>query len=253
MTGARNSTSRCRRPGRCRPHLRDARRSRQSALVLVDDRQRSDDTLGSRGDLRGSQGAVSEELGRLEGVGEAHPLRVRHGSPCSERWRTAPQEDAAAARRAKSAGIASSEERGVNGQMFGCIKQLGGRARRLRVHDTDRAHPRHWPMQLAGRADRRNRDPLLLPPTRRPRTGLRGKTIARNSPRAVQGMPGLLASSSAGSRGKGIAANEEFPVTAVDFFLDKKSGSRVREERGEPAEPVGPTKDRRRDCHGSGS
>ena len=29
----------------CRPHLRDTRRSRQSALVLVDDRQRSDDAL----------------------------------------------------------------------------------------------------------------------------------------------------------------------------------------------------------------
>ena len=54
-----------------RPHLRDPRRSRQSALVLVDDRQRSDDTLGSRGDARGSQGAISKELGRLEGVGEA--------------------------------------------------------------------------------------------------------------------------------------------------------------------------------------
>ena len=93
-------------------------------------------------------------------------------------------------------------------------KRLGLRYRSGRspdwVHDTDRAHPRHWPMQLAGRADRRNRDPLLLPPTRRPRTGLRRKTIARNSPRAVQGMPELLASSSAGSRGKGIATNEEF-------------------------------------------
>ena len=30
---------------------RDPRRSRQSALVLVADRQRSDDALGSRGDL----------------------------------------------------------------------------------------------------------------------------------------------------------------------------------------------------------
>jgi hypothetical protein len=38
---------------------------------LVDDRQRSDDTLGSRGDPGGSQGAISEKLGRLEGVGEA--------------------------------------------------------------------------------------------------------------------------------------------------------------------------------------
>ena len=31
---------------------------------LVDDRQRSDDTLGSRGDPRRSQGAISKELGR---------------------------------------------------------------------------------------------------------------------------------------------------------------------------------------------
>jgi hypothetical protein len=52
------------------PHLRDPRRSRRSALVLVDDRQRSDDTLGSRGDVRGSQGAISKELGRLEGMGK---------------------------------------------------------------------------------------------------------------------------------------------------------------------------------------
>ena len=49
----------------------DPRRSRQSALVLVDDRQRSDDALGSGGDPGRGQGAVSEELGRLEGVGEA--------------------------------------------------------------------------------------------------------------------------------------------------------------------------------------
>ena len=34
------------------PHLRNTPRSRQSALVLVDDRQRSDDALGSRGDVR---------------------------------------------------------------------------------------------------------------------------------------------------------------------------------------------------------
>ena len=44
--------------------------SRQSALVLVDDRQRSDDALGSGGNFGRGQGAVSEELGRLEGVGE---------------------------------------------------------------------------------------------------------------------------------------------------------------------------------------
>ena len=54
-----------------RPHLRNARRSRQSALVLVDDRQRSNDALGPRGDPGRGQGAVSEELGRVEGVGEA--------------------------------------------------------------------------------------------------------------------------------------------------------------------------------------
>ena len=44
---------------------------RQSALVLVADRERSDDSLRSRGDLGRGQGAVSKELGRLEGVGEA--------------------------------------------------------------------------------------------------------------------------------------------------------------------------------------
>jgi len=42
---------------------------RQSALVLVANSQRSYDALGPRGDLGRSQGAVSEELGRLEGVG----------------------------------------------------------------------------------------------------------------------------------------------------------------------------------------
>ena len=54
-----------------RPHLPDPRRSRQSALVLVDDRQRSHDALGPRGDLGRSQSTVSEELGRLEGVDES--------------------------------------------------------------------------------------------------------------------------------------------------------------------------------------
>ena len=63
----------------CRPHLRDPRRSRQSALVLVADRQQSDDALGSRGDPGGGQGAISEELGRVEGVGEAG--RGRLGLP----------------------------------------------------------------------------------------------------------------------------------------------------------------------------
>ena len=59
-----------------RPHLRDPWRSRQSALVLVDDRQRPDDALGSRGDLGGGEGAVSEKLGRLEGVGKVGGGRV---------------------------------------------------------------------------------------------------------------------------------------------------------------------------------
>ena len=54
-----------------RAHLPDPRRSRQSALVLVHERQWSDDAVRSRGDLGGSQGAISEELGRVEGVGEA--------------------------------------------------------------------------------------------------------------------------------------------------------------------------------------
>jgi hypothetical protein len=44
-------------------HLPDPRRPRQSALVLVDDRQRPDDTGGSRRDLGGGQGAVSKEQG----------------------------------------------------------------------------------------------------------------------------------------------------------------------------------------------
>ena len=45
-------------------------RSRQSSLVLVDDRQPSDDALRPRRDSRRGQGALSEELGCLEGVGE---------------------------------------------------------------------------------------------------------------------------------------------------------------------------------------
>ena len=36
----------------------------KSALVLVDDGQRSDDALGSRGDLEGSEGAASPRAGR---------------------------------------------------------------------------------------------------------------------------------------------------------------------------------------------
>jgi hypothetical protein len=45
-------------------------------LVLVHERQWSDDALRSRGNPGGSQGAISEELGRLEGVGEAGGDRV---------------------------------------------------------------------------------------------------------------------------------------------------------------------------------
>jgi len=61
-------------------HLSNSRRSREPALVLVADRQRSDDALGSRGDVRESQGAVSEKLGRLEGVGEAARGAVAFGT-----------------------------------------------------------------------------------------------------------------------------------------------------------------------------
>jgi hypothetical protein len=45
-------------------------RSRQYALVLVANAQRPDDTRRPRGDLGASKGAVSEELGRVEVVGE---------------------------------------------------------------------------------------------------------------------------------------------------------------------------------------
>ena len=55
-----------------RPHLPDPRRSRQSALVLVDERKRPHDTIGPGGDLGRGEGAVSEELGRMEGVGEVN-------------------------------------------------------------------------------------------------------------------------------------------------------------------------------------
>src|SRR4051812_12655429 len=41
------------------------------ALVLVANRQRSDDALRPHADIGRGQGAISEELGSLEGVGEA--------------------------------------------------------------------------------------------------------------------------------------------------------------------------------------
>ena len=56
------------------------RRSRQSSLVLVDDRQPSDDALRPRRDSRRGQGALSEELGCLEGVGEAGRGALASGS-----------------------------------------------------------------------------------------------------------------------------------------------------------------------------
>ena len=82
-------------------------------------------------------------------------------------------------------------------QMFGGKEQsLGGSGRATKGHDNDCAQIlSRRPMLRARRNDRRNRDPLLLPPTLRPRIGLRRKTIARNSPRAVQVVPGLLITS----------------------------------------------------------
>ena len=47
------------------------RRSRQSSLVLVDDRQPPMTRSRPPRDSRRGQGALSEELGCLEGVGEA--------------------------------------------------------------------------------------------------------------------------------------------------------------------------------------
>jgi hypothetical protein len=48
--------------------------SKRKNLVLVANRQRSDTTIGPRGDPGGSQGTVSEELERLEGVDEAEEV-----------------------------------------------------------------------------------------------------------------------------------------------------------------------------------
>jgi hypothetical protein len=54
---------------RWRAHL--AAHSGRLAPNRPPDRHRPHDALGPRGDLGGSQSAASEELGRLEGVGEA--------------------------------------------------------------------------------------------------------------------------------------------------------------------------------------
>src|SRR3954454_2966714 len=61
---------------------------RQPAQVLVDDGQRSDDALGSRGDVGRCQDAVSEELGCLEGVGEVGRGAVASGGRASTDSRT---------------------------------------------------------------------------------------------------------------------------------------------------------------------
>ena len=98
------------------------------------------------------------------------------------------------------------------------------------MYDTDRAHPRHWPMQLAGRADRRNRDPLLY----RRCGGHALAFVEKRSPvihLVPAGMPGLRLLKRR-SRGKGITTNvKSLPVTAVDFFLDKEIRIAIREER----------------------
>jgi hypothetical protein len=59
-----------------RPHLRGARRPGRFALVLVVRAPWPDDPLGSRGNARGGEGAVSEELGCLEGVGGVERGRI---------------------------------------------------------------------------------------------------------------------------------------------------------------------------------
>ena len=65
----------------CRSHLRHPRRSRQSALVLVPNGQRSEDARGPRvATLEEAKAAVSEELGRLEGLGEAGRGALASGS-----------------------------------------------------------------------------------------------------------------------------------------------------------------------------
>jgi hypothetical protein len=65
------------RPAYAGSSLPDPWRSRQSALVLVANRQPSDGALGSGGNTGGCEGAVPEGMGRLEGVGEAAGDRVK--------------------------------------------------------------------------------------------------------------------------------------------------------------------------------
>ena len=59
-----------------------------TALVLVDDRQRPDDKIERSDDLGGRQGAVSEELGRVEGMGEAGGVAVGSDQQRSHALRT---------------------------------------------------------------------------------------------------------------------------------------------------------------------
>jgi len=68
--------------------LRYPRRPGASALVLVLCRSRSDDAFGSSSDLRGSEGAVSEELGSLEDVGEDGGVAVGTDQQRSHALRT---------------------------------------------------------------------------------------------------------------------------------------------------------------------
>ena len=78
-------------PMGCCSHLPDPRRSRQFTLVLVADRQRSDDTRGPRGAVGGSQGAFKSvgtpgrrgrswkrclKLGRYRAVRICYAMRV---------------------------------------------------------------------------------------------------------------------------------------------------------------------------------
>jgi hypothetical protein len=65
-------------------------------MVLVDDCQRSDDARGPGGDPGGSQGAFSEELGRLEGLGEFGSgalVRLSSGNSKLRKGKGSPESD----------------------------------------------------------------------------------------------------------------------------------------------------------------
>jgi hypothetical protein len=67
-----------------RAHLPDPRRSRSPALVLVDDRNRSHDALGPRGNPGGSQSAASEKLDAWKPARRV--LRLPNGWPCRREY-----------------------------------------------------------------------------------------------------------------------------------------------------------------------